>query len=66
MHKLKSKKIIITLLLIVVVLIAGGVIIFGQHCEEIIGDGYYMNLESEPIVIGETCESNWQYLKSLL
>lgn len=48
---------IITLVLIGVIVYAVLVYygMFGLGCREVIGDGYYMGTDEEPVVIGQVC-----------
>ena len=61
MKRLKRKTKIVVLCAVAVLLVVAGVMVWRQHsrhCGNIIGDGYDMGTDKEPVVIGNTCDYN--------
>jgi hypothetical protein len=59
MKKLNRKSIIVALVVAVCVLAAAGYVTAernGSKCTDIIGDGYAMGTDPQPVVIGNTCD----------
>jgi competence protein ComGC len=59
MKKLTRKTKVVIVLIVVILVISLLVIVRINHsskCQDIIGDGYAMGTDSEPVVIGNACD----------
>ena len=60
MKKISHRSKLIIILILAVVLIMATTIVWlslkSNRCQDIIGDGYYIGTDPQPVVIGNTCD----------